>query len=67
MYYEPPSRRPMVMSKKAHEHFCWKCYGHKTNGVCSGWWRCVDAKCVKTENAICHRHRAQAHGPAPKE
>jgi hypothetical protein len=46
------------MSLKAHEHFCFKCYGHKTNGVCSGWWRCVDSKCVKPEKAICHRHLA---------
>jgi hypothetical protein len=48
------------MSKKAHEHFCYRCYGHKTNGMASGWWRCVAKKCVKLNNALCAAHRQQS-------
>lgn len=43
---------------KAHEHFCAYCYGHKTNGQASGWWRCVDKKCTRREQSACSRHTA---------
>ncbi len=57
-----PSRRGAErgqMSKKAHEHFCAQCYGKKTNGICSGWWRCVEKNCTRVTSAQCKKHRVE--------
>lgn len=54
------------MSVAVHEHFCYMCYGHKTNGVASGWWRCSNQKCVGPEKFCCLKHRKPVAASPPR-
>lgn len=42
---------------RVHEHFCLACYGHGKLRR-SGWWRCVDKKCVNLPSSPCKKHRS---------
>jgi hypothetical protein len=47
------------ISRDAHEHFCWRCFGHKTNGSASGWVQCAKRQCPKPPESPCRKHAAE--------